>query len=50
MFNSVVFISENQITGKVPRDYPNARTEIAWGLALNADWLPLGQHQVKNMN
>jgi len=47
MFNSVVFISENQIVGKVPRDYPNARTEIAWGLALNADWLPLGQTPTK---
>jgi len=32
----VVFFSESQINGKVPRDFPNARTEYAWMMALDA--------------
>lgn len=47
MFESIVFISENQITGKVPRDFENARTEFGWSIALDADWLPIGQQPNK---
>ena len=32
----VVFFSESQINGTVPRDFPNARTEYAWMMALDA--------------
>ena len=32
----VVFFSESQVNGKVPRDFPNARTEYAWMMALDA--------------
>ena len=37
----VIFFSENQIYGKVPRDFENARTEFGWSIMLNADWCPL---------
>ena len=32
----VVFFSESQINGDIPRDFPNARTEYAWMMALDA--------------
>ena len=32
----IVFFSESQIDGKIPRDFPNARTEYAWMMALDA--------------
>ena len=32
----VVFFSESQINGKIPRDFPNARTEYGWMMALDA--------------
>ena len=32
----VVFFSESQINGKVPRNFDNARTEYAWMMALDA--------------
>ena len=32
----VVFFSESQVNGKVPRNFDNARTEYAWMMALNA--------------
>ena len=32
----VVFFSESQINGKIPRDFSNARTEYAWMIALDA--------------
>ena len=32
----VVFFSESQIEGKIPRDFPNARTEYGWMMALDA--------------
>ena len=32
----IVFFSESQINGKIPRDFPNARTEYAWMMALDA--------------
>tara|TARA_B100000902_G_scaffold184142_1_gene176748 strand:+ start:10799 stop:11707 length:909 start_codon:yes stop_codon:yes gene_type:complete len=32
----VVFFSESQINGKIPRDFSNARTEYAWMMALDA--------------
>ena len=40
---NIVFFSENNIRGKVPRNFENARTEIAWSLALGAEWCPIGQ-------
>ena len=32
----IVFFSESQINGKVPRNFENARTEYAWMMALDA--------------
>ena len=32
----IVFFSESQINGKIPRDFSNARTEYAWMMALDA--------------
>jgi len=32
----IAFFSESQINGKIPRDFPNARTEYAWMMALDA--------------
>ena len=32
----VVFFSESQVNGKIPRDFSNARTEYAWMMALDA--------------
>ena len=32
----IVFFSESQVNGKIPRDFPNARTEYAWMMALDA--------------
>ena len=39
----VIFFSESQIRGKVPRTFENARTEYAWSIALDAEWCPLGE-------
>ncbi len=39
---SIVFFSESQFRGKVPRDFENARTEYAWMIALDAPHYPLG--------
>ena len=39
----VVFFSESGIVGKVPRDFPNARNDIAWSVMMNADWCPYGK-------
>ena len=30
------FFSESQVNGKIPRNFPNARTEYAWMMALDA--------------
>ena len=32
----IVFFSESQVSGKIPRDFSNARTEYAWMMALDA--------------
>ena len=40
---NIVFFSESNIRGKLPRNFDNARTEIAWALALGAEWCPIGQ-------
>ena len=37
----VVFFSESNIKGKVPRDFENARTEFGWSIMLDAEWCPL---------
>lgn len=34
---TVAFITEMEFRGKLPRNYPNMRTEFAWMVALNAD-------------
>ena len=39
----IVFFSESQIRGKVPRNFENARTEFGWSIALDAEWCPIGQ-------
>mgnify|MGYP003133331344 FL=1 len=39
----IVFFSESQVRGKVPRDFENARTEFGWSIALDAEWCPIGQ-------
>jgi hypothetical protein len=36
----VVFFSESGIVGKVQRDFPNARNDIAWSIMMDADWCP----------
>ena len=38
----IAFFSERQVMGKIPRDFPNARTEYAWMMALDAEHYPLG--------
>jgi len=43
MFGSVVFFSESQIRGRVPRDFENARTEYSWSILLDAEWCPLNE-------
>ena len=40
---NIVFFSESQVRGKVPRDFENARTEFGWSIALDAEWCPIGQ-------
>ena len=37
----IVFFSESQVIGKIPRDFSNARTEYAWMMALDATHIPL---------
>jgi len=39
----VVFFSESGIVGKVQRDFPNARNDIAWSIMMDADWCPYGK-------
>ena len=39
----IIFFSESQIRGKVPRDFENARTEFGWSAALDAEWCPIGE-------
>ena len=41
--NKVVFFSESNIRGKVPRDFENARTEFGWSIMLDAEWCPLNE-------
>ena len=36
-----LFISENGFVGKVNRDHPNMRTDVAWICATNADHTPI---------
>jgi hypothetical protein len=43
MFSNIVFFSESNIRGKVPRDFENARTEFGWSIMLDADWCPIGE-------
>ena len=37
MTDRIAFITETNHQGKWPKDFPNARTEVAWQIALNAD-------------
>ena len=38
----IVFFSESQLQGRVPRDFENARTEFGWSIMLDAEWCPIG--------
>ena len=40
---NIIFFSESNIRGKVPRDFENARTEFGWSIALDAEWCPLDE-------
>ena len=40
---NIIFFSESNIRGKVPRDFENARTEFGWSIALDAEWCPLNE-------
>ena len=44
---NIVFFSESNIKGKVPRDFPNARTEFGWSIMLDAEWCPLNDRPTK---
>jgi hypothetical protein len=37
----IAFLSETQYKGKWPNNFPNARTEVAWQITLNADHFPI---------
>ena len=39
----IVFFTEGQYQGKVPRDHPNMRTELAWMCALGAEHCNINQ-------
>ena len=39
----IVFFSESNMRGKVPRDFENARTEFGWSIALDSEWCQIGQ-------
>ena len=44
----VVFFTEGQYTGSIPRNHPNMRTDIAWVCALNAVHYPINRiHELK---
>jgi hypothetical protein len=46
---NIGFFSESQVMGKIPRDFPNARVEYAWMIALDATHTPLanvGHHSM----
>jgi len=40
---NIVFFSESQIRGRVPRNFENARTEFSWSIMLDAEWCPLNE-------
>ena len=39
--DKIIFFSESNIQGKVPRDFENARTEFGWSVMLDAEWCPI---------
>jgi hypothetical protein len=41
--NNIVFFSESNLRGRVPRDFENARTEFGWSIMLDAEWCPLNE-------
>ena len=43
----VAFFSETGNNQKYPRDFPNARNDIAWSIMMNADWCPYGKRPEK---
>ena len=43
---NVAFLTETNYLGKWPENFPNARTEIAWQIALNADHFNIHQYPV----
>jgi len=43
MQSEIVFFSESNLRGRVPRDFENARTEFGWSIMLDAEWCPLNE-------
>ncbi len=43
--SKIAFITEGSYTGKVPRDYPDLRTDMAWQVALKSDHIPISHLQ-----
>ena len=45
----IAFFTEGGYTGKVPREHPNMRTDLAWICALEAEHIPIPYlHKVPN--
>ena len=44
----IVFFTEGGYSGKVPRNHPNMRTDVAWICALNATHYPINQIHTVN--
>lgn len=41
----IAFLTETQYRGRWPSDFSNARTEVAWQIALNAEHYPITDYQ-----
>lgn len=44
----IAFFTEGQYVGRVPREHPNMRTDVAWICALGAQHIPI--NQIHNVN
>ena len=44
----IAFFTEGQFVGKMPRNNPNIRTDVAWMIGLDATHYPINKiHEVK---
>ena len=50
MQSEIVFFSESNLRGRVPRDFENARTEFGWSIMLDAEWCPLNEPPSQRYN